>query len=136
MDILAELRKAYKQEWWQKLNLSKQDTDRYYGELLTKDKLICLYEDEFIGYIEFWFVTEQQVEEILKNETWSPMDNDILSGDVAYVQAIWINPKYRGDKKVDCKLKKMFFDKIKGKSVVWQRAKMGKKDKLIRRNYG
>ena len=136
MDILNELRKAYKQEWWQKFNLSKEETDRYYGELILKDKIIYLYEDEFVGYIEYWFVTEKQLEEIMNNETWSHMDNDIMNGDIAYIQAIWIKPKYRKDKIIDFTFKKMLFDKIKGKSVVWQRAKIGKEDKLVRRNYG
>ena len=133
MNILTELRKTYRKEWWHTKRLTTKEIDKYHRNLLAKDKIVYLWKDGLVGYVEFWFVTEQQLDEILHNDTWSPLDNDIMFGNICYGANLYIDEKYRGNKAVDKQLKRMFLEKANGRDLVWTRNKLNKVTKLFRR---
>lgn len=131
MDILSELRRVYKEEWWHRNRISDEELDLYHSRLISQDNLIYIWDNGLAAYIEFWKVNKNQMKEIIGNNRWSPIDNNVTSGDMAYVANIWVSPEYRGNKKFKVSLKNLFFHKANTKKLVWERNRLNQSLKLF-----
>ena len=132
MDILAELREVYKQEWWHTVKIPDKELDKYHSKLLKQGNIFYIDRYTLVAYIEYWRITDGQLDEILINNSWSAYHNNITDGNISFVANIWIHPDYRGNKLIDNALKYMYIERSKGcKKLVWKRNRRGKPMKLF-----
>jgi len=115
----------YSGEWWSENKLSREDLDKYHEKLLNDGNIIYLsFGNEFVGYIEFWRINYKQLGQIVCDKSWSAYCEDITSGNICYVNNIWICEKYRRDKEIDKSMKDMFFKANSNcEYFIWERMK-------------
>lgn len=69
-------------------------------------------DDELKGYIEVWRLNYEQLGRLMCGETIFAFDENITTGEIAYVNNGWIAETYR-NKEICKHLERMFIDKFK-----------------------
>ena len=97
MELIDELiRVYYEEEDWIKNKLPREEIRKYYEYVLDKDKIIfCTNKQGLVGYLEYWRVTEEQLNRILLGKPFHIADENIDDGEFCYIQSIWINKQDR-----------------------------------------
>jgi len=99
MESLAEkLTEIYlKKETWHTSKLSKEDADLYHRTLLMMGQIFTYVSDnELIGYLEVWRINREQLSRLVLNEKVYALGEDISTGEIAYINNMWISPDERG----------------------------------------
>lgn len=86
----------YEEEWWIKEKISLEEITRYHNTVLEQGNLITQTDGDILcGYVEFWRINFEQFGRIICGERFSPLDQDVWSGYIAYVANTFIRPEYR-----------------------------------------
>jgi hypothetical protein len=94
VDQLCEI--YYKQENWHESKIPYEDAVKYHTKLFNQGN-IQIYEIDGIvlGYFEVFFINFEQFGRIVAHAPFNQMDEDVISGKLAYVSNTWIHPDYR-----------------------------------------
>lgn len=114
MNIIEQLNKVYYDcEWWQDERLSELEITRYHNAMIAHGRLMVLDEDqELIGYVESWRLIFEQFGRIICNVPFSPLEEDVTKGPIAYLANTWIKKEKRGKKNIML-LKSLFLEQNK-----------------------
>ena len=96
MDLVTELCKVYENEDWHSIRLSDEEARRYHEHGLQNGSILCATEDGVLkGYLEIWKLSFEQLGRVLCGEPFSPMQEEVFHGPVAYLANIWIKSDER-----------------------------------------
>ena len=86
----------YKYETWHPFKLSYEDALMYHTKLFNQGNIQVYERDGIVlGYFEVWFINFEQFGRLVCHVPFVSMDEDILSGKLAYVAKTWIHPDFR-----------------------------------------
>lgn len=112
--MINELTKIYLNETRFKTRLSEEEAEKYFRCLLDKGNIYTATKGgQLVGYIEYFKITEEQVKRIISGRGFHIGEEDITSGDICFVQDVWIDKNYRG-KEIWKELKNGLFERTKG----------------------
>ena len=90
--------------------MSREDSIHYHDTLLNSGNIIIVRDGEtVVGYVEFWRLSYEQFGQVICGEQFSPLDQDVQSGQIAYCTNTFIKKEYR-EGPVHSMLKKRFFE--------------------------
>ena len=112
--IAQALTKIYhEKEHWHKNKLSVEDANKYHERLLMNGNIITYVLDgELIGYLEFWRITYEQFGRLVCGDTINAMAEDLLTGEIAYINNMWISEDYRGGEAFNTLAKEFLFKNV------------------------
>lgn len=118
MTIPEQLTYIYRNyENWHKSKLSEEESNEYHERLLMQGNILTYVKDgELKGYIEYWCITPEQLGRIITNQPILTDVEDILNGQIAYINNMYIDPEYRNGEAFDM-LSTMFLVKNKDADV-------------------
>lgn len=95
--IVSQLTNVYlNQESWHKNKLSKEESDEYHERLLVQGNIITyVLEGKLCGYVEYWRINAEQLGRIILGIPILTDVENILDGDIAYINNMWIDDKHR-----------------------------------------
>lgn len=95
--IVESLTDTYlNKENWHKNKLSKEQSDEYHERLLVQGNILTYIKDgELVGYLEFWRINTEQLGRIVCGIPVYTDEEDILSGNISFINNMWINPDNR-----------------------------------------
>lgn len=98
MTIVEQLTQVYlTKEKWHKRYLSEEEANKYHERLIMQGNIITYVDNgELIGYLEFWRINYTQLGRILCDNPIITDVEDIISGDIAYINNMWIREDARG----------------------------------------
>lgn len=99
-DIITQLCDIYyKYEWWHKDIMAEPVANRYHKFLLEQGN-IQVYEElgVVLGYYEVWFITRQQLNNIILGKRFSAEDENVTDGNIAYLANLFIDKSFRDGK--------------------------------------
>lgn len=99
MTIPEQLTDIYltKEHWHVGGKLSQEDSIKYHDTLLNKGNIIVVRDGErVVGYAEFWRLTYEQFGRIICGEPFSALQEDVQTGQIAYLANAFIEEGYRG----------------------------------------
>ena len=96
-NIVQQLNKIYyEEEWWHNKRLSELEASRYHSAMLHHGRLkVILEEEKVIGYVESWLISYEQFGKLICNAPFSPLEEDVVSGNIAYLANIWVRKDRR-----------------------------------------
>jgi hypothetical protein len=82
----------YEEEWWHKEKLDGPNAILYHQTLLDKQRILYLADPfgELIGYVESWRLDYGQLGRIICGLPFAATEEDVNTGDIAYVANAWI----------------------------------------------
>ncbi len=88
--------------------LTKDQAICYFGKLLEDDNIVYLTRDgQLTAWMETWYITEEQMKRVVNYDKFLPENEDIKSGDIAFIADLYINPSVRGNIRTIFKLKRL-----------------------------
>lgn len=123
-------------ENWHKNKLSKEQSDDYHERLLLQGNILTYVKDgELIGYLEFWRINTEQLGRIVCGIPVYTDEEDILNGDIAFINNMWINESSRHGETFEL-LASMFLSRNKDAEffVAMRRLKNNHPIQVYRRN--
>lgn len=76
--------------------LSEEEAYEYHRILLERGNIITVVDGEaFCGYVEYWRLTFEQFGRVICGEPISAINEDVQTGQIAYVANTFIFPEYR-----------------------------------------
>ena len=68
----------------------------YHNAMLAKGAIITyLVDGVVLGYFEVWRINYHQFGRLICHDNWNQLDEDITTGNLAYVANTWIHPDFR-----------------------------------------
>ena len=95
--IAEQLSEIYfKEEDWHPFKISYEDAIKYHTKLYNQGN-IQIYEigGTVLGYFEVWYINFEQFGRLVAHAPFNQMDEDVISGKLAYVANTWIHPEHR-----------------------------------------
>lgn len=127
----------YNKEDWHHVKMSEDQAYSYFKQQLENGNLIYYEKNQRLyGYIELWFINDEQVERVLGLDFLDCVEEDTVSGNNCYVANAFILPKYRG-----LGILKMLHRKAEAKyqefdgNIYFQSIKNSSRIKKFRRKY-
>ena len=112
--IIKQLNEIYlTEEDWHTEKLTELEANRYHSYLLRHGRILLYTEGtQLLGYVESWRLTYEQLGRVICDVDFSPLEEDVLEGPIAYVANLWIDKDRRngGTFKI---LKQMFLEQNK-----------------------
>jgi len=94
--LVQKLNELYQYETWHKERLDETELTKYHDKLLSLGNIITVSDGELlVGYVEFWRLTYEQFGRIVCGEPFSGSNEDVQTGQIAYVANTYIRPEYR-----------------------------------------
>ena len=88
----------YKYDKFQTSGLSHEHITNYHAYMLENNRLDYYIENgELLGYVESWKINFEQWGRLVCHAPFNPLQENIGSGDIAYVANVTIKPEYRKD---------------------------------------
>lgn len=105
----------YKYEHWQAdTRMGREDALLYHRTMLERGVIRVLTDGKVVcGYLEVWRLDWSQLGRLLCGQPFCSMQEDVLSGPVAWVANIFVLPDYRHGRVIR-QLKKMFLEQHGG----------------------
>ena len=101
MDIVDQLLEIYyEKEDWHTIKLDKDKAYRYFDNLVKSGNILYYEEEKVIGYTEFWKVNYEQFGRIVCNESFSPNDENVTDGNIAFIVNMYIDKECRRSKAI------------------------------------
>lgn len=98
------------EEYWHTEKLDYTDSLNYFNCLLNRNRIQTVtYNGKLIGYVESWRLNFEQFGRIICNRPFSAMEEDINTGNIAYVANVWVHKDYRRSVAIQI-LKHRFFE--------------------------
>ena len=86
----------YESEWWNEKKLDRQEAWKYHDKLLRMGNIITVQDgDTLCGYGEYWRLSFEQFGRIICGEHFSAFNEDVQTGQIAYVANVYVKPEYR-----------------------------------------
>ena len=86
----------YEYENWHDKNQPKSEVKQYISKVIKKGRLLVyVSQGEVLGYVESWRLDYDQWGKIVCHESFSPCDQEVNFGPIAYVANVWIHPDHR-----------------------------------------
>ena len=83
-------------ETWHKKKLDEANATDYFTVLLERGNIITISQDNLLlGYVEFWRLNYGQFGRIVCCEEFSAIQEDVQTGNIAYVANTFIRKEYR-----------------------------------------
>lgn len=77
--------------------LSEEESNKYHERLLVQGNIITYIDNnELKGYLEFWRLDFSQLGRLICGDPILTDKEDILNGNIAYINNMWIDDDYRG----------------------------------------
>lgn len=97
MDLTEQLTRIYlDHENWHASKLDEENSRLYHRELLERGNIITMLDgDLLVGYVEYWRLNYEQFGRIICREPFSAIQEDVQTGNIAYVANTFILPAYR-----------------------------------------
>lgn len=97
MTIADKLAYIYFQnEDWHKNRLNYKEAIKYHQRYIDSGNIKYIECDNaLLGYIEVWFINEEQLDRIRNNENFYNYEEDLINGNIVYIANIWINNNFR-----------------------------------------
>ena len=114
---IEQLVKIYEKETFSGDSLSNHEIEEYFRVLIEKGNIITKEkEGKIVAYIEYWFITPQQLKKKITKTRFNIALEDISKGNLCYINTIWIDSDYRGNGTI-----RYFKDKIidKKQFIYW-----------------
>lgn len=97
MDILSQFIQYY---YSGECSDEKQEYDgvvKYFRKLLDNNNIVYKTDEtgNMIAFMEFWLINPEQAQRIMDGGKIFPRDEDIMSGDICYINDFWVNQEYR-----------------------------------------
>ena len=110
MTIIEQLVDIYQtKEYWHTRMLSREESVEYFVRMITQGNVVVFMDEDILaGYIEFYRITPEQWRRILNKEEFYAFDEDINTGEICYINAIFIHEEYRKTQTIKF-LKQLFF---------------------------
>lgn len=110
--IIEQLYDIYiNHEWWHKSKLSFDQFDLYTQKLISQGNLFYeVIDDKVVAYTEVWLINFEQFGRLICDAPFSAYEEDVTSGNLAYVANVWCDENYRRGDSIKL-MKKEFFDK-------------------------
>jgi hypothetical protein len=99
-NLVNDLNKVYyEEEWWHTKKISEDQASDYHRFMLRNGRIIyCSDEKGLAGYMETWRVNFEQLGRLICHTEFFPMEEDIESGNICYLNNIWIREDQRHTK--------------------------------------
>lgn len=80
-------------EWWHRYKLSEEQANEYHERLLLQGNILTyVVAGELQGYLEYWRINHEQFGRLVCGKSVYVYDEDILSGNIAYINNMWVSP--------------------------------------------
>lgn len=98
INIINQLTDVYHNfETWHKQKLTREQSNEYHERLMINGNILTYIKSgELIGYLEFWRINFEQLGRLVCGQPVLTDIEDLLSGNIAYINNMWINPDDRG----------------------------------------
>lgn len=97
MQVNKQLTNIYlTKEKWHKNYLSEEEANKYHERLLVSGNILTyVVSGELKGYLEYFRINHEQLGRLVCNKPILTDVEDILSGNIAYINNMWISPECR-----------------------------------------
>jgi hypothetical protein len=84
------------QECWHRNKLTEEQANEYHERLLMQGNILTsVIDGELKGYVEYWRINTEQLGRIIIGQPILTDTEDIVSGQIAYINNMWIEESYR-----------------------------------------
>lgn len=100
MTIIEKLTNVYHNlEFWHSHKLNIEESNKYHERLLVNGNILTYIQDnELLGYLEFWLLDYSQFGRLVCNQPILTDTEDLLNGNIALINNMWIAENERGSK--------------------------------------
>lgn len=98
----------YSPHYYSVNRVEKRQAVDYFELMLKNNNIVYLTKDDKLtAWMETWYVNEEQMGRIVRYEYFTPEEEDVKSGDIAFIADLFINSTVRGNIRTIFKLKKL-----------------------------